>query len=101
MTEVTTVESANATSIIQLFHTFLTKVKPISRGAVDDQMHCCPKLKTEDIKAWGHLQHRGGESLTVSQKDMKYIRGVFVFAYAKSRFSHYTAKIILSTLGTK
>ena len=40
-----------------------------SRGAVDDPMNCCPKA--EGNSSSGHPQHRGGDNLTVAQKDLK------------------------------
>ena len=48
---------------IQLFHTFLCNSQNYHpRGAVDDPMHCCPRLKAEGNSASGHPQHRGGDS---------------------------------------
>ena len=41
------------------------------RGAVDDLMNCCPKPKAEVYSSSGHPQHRGGDYLTVAQKDLK------------------------------
>ena len=49
--------------IIRLFHTFLcNSPNYYPRGAVDDPMHCCPRLKPNGNSVSGHSQHRGGDS---------------------------------------
>ena len=59
-----------------LFHIFLCNSQyyhhrgPVT--AVDDPMNCCPRPKAEANSSSGHPQHRGGDNLTVTQKDLKH-----------------------------
>ena len=46
-----------------------SKLSPL--GAVDDPMNCFPRPKAEGNSSSGHPQHRGGDNLTVAQKDLK------------------------------
>ena len=41
------------------------------QGTVDDPMNCCPRPKAEGNSSSGHPQYRGGDNLTVAQKDLK------------------------------
>ena len=57
---------------IPLFHTFLCNSQNYNpQGAVDDPMNCCPRPKAEGNSSSAHPQHRGGDNLTVAQKDLK------------------------------
>ena len=61
-----------AQNIIQLFHTFLCNSQNYhTRGTVDELMNCCPRPKAEGNSSSGHPQHRGGDNLTVAQKDLE------------------------------
>ena len=46
------------------------QLKLSPRGAVDDT-NCCPRPKVEGNSSSGHPQHRGGDNMTVAQKDLK------------------------------
>ena len=37
---------------------------------MDDPMICCPRPKADGNSSSGHPKHRGGDNLTVAQKDL-------------------------------
>ena len=57
-------------TVYNYFIPFCATVKTITpRGAVDDPMNYWPKASGNSSS--GHPQHRGGDNLTVAQKDLK------------------------------